>query len=99
VLVAGTDLPLWGMEIDPEEAQQEFMAFNASNSPGGQVQDFLRGAGLGMVADQLADLKLGELLNTPPPGLDEAVAVAKVCVREGMCVSEDEGGGKGGGRT
>jgi hypothetical protein len=42
------------------------------------VQDFMRGMGLGMIADQLADLKLGELLNTPPPGLDEAVAVAKV---------------------
>ena len=34
--------------------------------------------GLGMIADQLADLKLGELLDTPPPGLDEAVAIAKV---------------------
>jgi len=32
-----------------------------------------------MIADQLADLKLGELLDTPPPGLDEAVAIAKVC--------------------
>lgn len=27
---------------------------------------------------QLADLKLGELLDTPPPGLDEAVAISKV---------------------
>jgi hypothetical protein len=34
--------------------------------------------GLGLIADQLADLKLGELLNTPPPGLDEAVAIGKV---------------------
>jgi arsenite-transporting ATPase len=34
--------------------------------------------GLGMVADQLKELKLGELLETPPPGLDEAVAIAKV---------------------
>ena len=34
--------------------------------------------GLGLIADQLADLKLGELLDTPPPGLDEAVAIAKV---------------------
>ena len=34
--------------------------------------------GLGMIANQLADLKLGELLDTPPPGLDEAVAIAKV---------------------
>lgn len=45
----------------------------------GQVQEFMRNMGLGMIADQLADLKLGELLDTPPPGLDEAVAIAKVC--------------------
>ena len=38
----------------------------------------MRNMGLGLVADQLADLKLGELLNTPPPGLNEAVAIAKV---------------------
>lgn len=43
-----------------------------------QASDFLSGMGLGMVADQLKDLKLGELLETPPPGLDEAVAIAKV---------------------
>ena len=42
--------------------------------------DFLKGMGLGMIADQLASLKLGELLDTPPPGLDEAVAIAKVSV-------------------
>ena len=34
--------------------------------------------GLGGLADQLGDLKLGELLDTPPPGLDEAIAIAKV---------------------
>jgi arsenite-transporting ATPase len=33
--------------------------------------------GLGGVADQLGDLKLGELLDTPPPGLDEAIAISK----------------------
>lgn len=38
----------------------------------------MSGMGLGMVADQLKELKLGELLETPPPGLDEAVAIAKV---------------------
>ena len=36
--------------------------------------------GLGMISEQLADLKLGELLDTPPPGLDEAVAIAKAHV-------------------
>lgn len=45
------------------------------------TKDFIKGMGLGMIADQLADLKLGELLDTPPPGLDEAVAIAK----EGTC--------------
>ena len=42
------------------------------------AKDFLGGLGLGMIASQLADLRLGELLDTPPPGLDEAVAIAKV---------------------
>jgi hypothetical protein len=48
----------------------------------------MRGMGLGMVADQLADLKLGELLDTPPPGLDEAVAIAKVKQQQpgGVCI-------------
>ncbi|GFH27320.1 uncharacterized protein HaLaN_25623, partial [Haematococcus lacustris] len=78
VLVQGTDLPLWGLEIDPEEAKAEFMTSSAKNNTGSQVQDFMRGMGMGMIADQLADLKLGELLDTPPPGLDEAVAIAKV---------------------
>ena len=41
------------------------------------AQSMMSGMGLGMVVDQLADLKLGELLDTPPPGLDEAVAIAK----------------------
>ena len=36
------------------------------------------GFGLGGVVEQLADLKLGELLDSPPPGFDEAVAISKV---------------------
>ena len=36
------------------------------------------GFGLGSVVEQLADLKLGELLDSPPPGFDEAVAISKV---------------------
>lgn len=31
-----------------------------------------------MIAQQLKDLSLGELLETPPPGVDEAIAIAKV---------------------
>ncbi|MEW5306530.1 MAG: hypothetical protein WDW36_008988 [Sanguina aurantia] len=78
VLLEGTDLPLWGMEIDPSEAQEEFMSSSASSNTAGQVQEMLKGMGMGMIAEQLADLKLSELLNTPPPGLDEAVAISKV---------------------
>jgi arsenite-transporting ATPase len=69
-LIQGTELPLWGMEIDPEEGKAEFAAFNSTSSTG-QVQDFMRNMGLGLIADQLADLKLGEILETPPPGLGE----------------------------
>ena len=50
------------------------------------TKDFMSGMGLGMIADQLADLKLGELLDTPPPGLDEAVAIAKVCNLHSPCL-------------
>jgi len=78
VPLEGTDLPLWGLEVDPEEATSEFKTYSQESKTGEQVQDFMRGIGMGMVANQLADLKLGELLDTPPPGLDEAVATAKV---------------------
>lgn len=33
---------------------------------------------MGKLMDTLSDLKLDELLSTPPPGLDEAVAISKV---------------------
>lgn len=38
VPVQGTDLPLWGLEIDPEEAKSEFMAYSATNNVGAQVR-------------------------------------------------------------
>jgi arsenite-transporting ATPase len=44
-----------------------------------KTSDFLSGMGLGMLAGPLKDLNLGDLLNTAPPGLDEGVAIAKVC--------------------
>lgn len=33
---------------------------------------------MGGVAEQLRDLRLGELLDSAPPGVDEAVAISKV---------------------
>jgi hypothetical protein len=53
-------------------------AFNDGANASGQAMDMMRSMGMGLLADQLADLKLGELLSTPPPGLDEAAALAKV---------------------
>ncbi|CAI5524899.1 unnamed protein product [Closterium sp. Naga37s-1] len=77
VAVEGTDLPLFAMEIDPEQAREEFRT--ATGKDGGKgVKDFMDSVGLGGWVDQLSELKLGELLDTPPPGLDEAVAIAKV---------------------
>lgn len=42
------------------------------------MKDLMDSMGLGMLADQLRELKLEELVDTPPPGLDEALAISKV---------------------
>uniref|UniRef100_A0A7N0RH93 ArsA/GET3 Anion-transporting ATPase-like domain-containing protein n=1 Tax=Kalanchoe fedtschenkoi TaxID=63787 RepID=A0A7N0RH93_KALFE len=64
-------------QINPEKAREEFR--DASQKNGGTgVKDFMDGMGLGMLVEQLGELKLGELLDTPPPGLDEAIAISKV---------------------
>ena len=77
VAVEGTDGMLFAMEIDPEQSKAEFAAF-ASRDQGKGVKDFMGSMGLGGFVEQLEDLKLGELLETPPPGLDEAIAITKV---------------------
>lgn len=75
--VEGPYSPLFGLEINPERAREEFRS--ASQKSGGTgIKDFMDGMGLGVLADQLGELKLGELLDTPPPGLDEAIAISKV---------------------
>ncbi|KAK4764715.1 hypothetical protein SAY86_025805 [Trapa natans] len=77
VRVEGPDYPLFALEINPEKAREEFRAASQKNGGTG-VKDFMDGMGLGMLVDQLGELKLGELLDTPPPGLDEAIAISKV---------------------
>jgi hypothetical protein len=58
VRVEGTDLPLWGMEIDVEAAKTDLR--EATGRDGGKgVDDFLGSVGLGVVSDQLKDLRLG----------------------------------------
>ncbi|XP_059666052.1 ATPase GET3B-like [Cornus florida] len=77
VPVEGPDSPLFALEINPEKAREEFRYASQKNGGTG-VKDFMDGMGLGMLAEQLGELKLGELLDTPPPGLDEAIAISKV---------------------
>lgn len=77
VPVEGPYSPLFALEINPEKAREEFRS--ASQKSGGTgIKDFMDGMGLGVLAEQLGELKLGELLDTPPPGLDEAIAISKV---------------------
>lgn len=64
VAVEGTDLPLWGMEIDVAAAAEEIRAIGKEGDGANQVDDFLSGLGLGAVADQLKDLRLSKPL--PP---------------------------------
>ncbi|KAK9124215.1 hypothetical protein Sjap_013817 [Stephania japonica] len=77
VPVDGLESPLFALEINPEKAREEFRTASQKNGGTG-VKDFMDSMGLGMLVDQLGELKLGELLDTPPPGLDEALAISKV---------------------
>jgi hypothetical protein len=66
-------------QINPEEAREEFCAL-VSKDGGTGVKDFMDSVGLGAWVGELSELKLGELLDIPPSGLDEAMAISKVCV-------------------
>ncbi|CAL5055856.1 unnamed protein product [Urochloa decumbens] len=76
VQVEGPDAPLFALEINPEKAREEFRTASQKNGGTG-VKDFMDSMGLGVLVEQLGELKLGELLDTPPPGLDEAIAISK----------------------
>ncbi|XP_047316194.1 ATPase GET3B-like [Impatiens glandulifera] len=77
VQVEGPLYPLFALEINPEKARDEFRSANTKDG-GNAVKDMMDGMGLGMIVEQLGELQLGELLDTPPPGLDEAIAISKV---------------------
>ncbi len=68
---------MWGLEIDIEAAKEDLRGLGKGDN-GKEFDDFLDGMGLGGVTDQLKKLRLGEILDTPPPGIDEAAAIAKV---------------------
>lgn len=42
------------------------------------LNEYLDKLGLGLLTQQLKDLDLGDLMDTPPPGVDEAIAISKV---------------------
>ncbi|XP_047317179.1 ATPase GET3B-like [Impatiens glandulifera] len=75
VHVQGTESPLYALEINPEKAKEELMS--AAQRQGG-IKNMMDGMGLGALAEQLEELKIGELLDNPPPGMDEAIAISKV---------------------
>ncbi|KAJ0841355.1 putative arsenite-transporting ATPase [Helianthus annuus] len=75
VPIRGLDSPLFGLEINPEKTKEDFRYASQNN---GGVKNIMDSMGLGIVAEQLGELKLAELLDTPPPGLDEAIAISKV---------------------
>ncbi|XP_023753092.1 ATPase GET3B [Lactuca sativa] len=77
VPIQGLDSPLFGLEINLEKTKEDYRSASQNNDGAG-VKDFMGSMGLGMVAEQLGELKLAELLDTPPPGLDEAIAILKV---------------------
>ncbi|KAK4286430.1 hypothetical protein QN277_002987 [Acacia crassicarpa] len=77
VPVEGVDSLLYALEINPEKSMEEFQAAS-QNVDGGGLKNVMESMGLGMIANQLGDLKLEELLHTIPPGTDEIVAISKV---------------------
>jgi arsenite/tail-anchored protein-transporting ATPase len=78
-VASSSEMPLWGMEIELQQARQELRDLMAGGGAD-EFNSFLDNLGLGVVSEQLKDLNLGELLDTPPPGVDEAVAISKVCM-------------------
>jgi arsenite/tail-anchored protein-transporting ATPase len=52
VPLTGTELPIWGMEIDPEDAREELRRL-AADDGGEEAWDMMSSVGLGSVAEQL----------------------------------------------
>jgi hypothetical protein len=62
VAVEGTELPLWGMEIDVERAKAELRELGQAGASGSsKVEDCMSGVGLGALQEQLKDLRLSAL--------------------------------------
>ncbi|XP_058729768.1 ATPase GET3B-like [Vicia villosa] len=77
VPVEGVSSPLYALEINPDKSMDEFRTAGQKLGGGG-AKSLMQSMGLGAIADQLGELKLEELLHTPPPGTDEIIAITKV---------------------
>lgn len=65
------------MEIDIDQAREDIReSVNRENSI--SIDRMMSDVGLGLLSEQFKDLNLGELLDNPPPGTDEALAISKV---------------------
>ncbi|KAL7189473.1 hypothetical protein ACSBR1_039173 [Camellia fascicularis] len=79
VPVHGLDSPLYALEINSNKAREEFRTAGQKHSGSG-VRDPIDSMGLEILAEQLGELKLDEMLDTPQPGLNEAIAISKACI-------------------
>ena len=81
VAVEGTELPLWGMEIDVERAKAELRELGQAGAGGSsKVDDFMSGVGLGALQEQLKDLRLSAHRHAAPvcPGQHQLVLIVGV---------------------
>jgi len=73
VQILGT-LSVYAMEVDPDRALQEWkQKFEQNKQMAGSIGSAMGAMGMGDVADGL-----GSVLEQPPPGIDEIVAITKV---------------------
>ncbi|WJX50194.1 ATPase get3b, variant 3 [Trifolium repens] len=79
VPVEGVSSPLYALEINPDKSMEEFRTAGQKLGGGG-AKSLMQSMGLGAIADQLGELKLEEMLHTPPPGTDEIIAITKACI-------------------
>ncbi|XP_057782565.1 ATPase GET3B-like [Salvia miltiorrhiza] len=76
VPVQGVDSPLYALELNPEKEREELSSRGQHDE--GAVRNVMDSMGFGGLVGKMGDLKLEELLDTPPPGLDEVIAISKV---------------------
>ncbi|PNY04275.1 arsenical pump-driving ATPase-like protein [Trifolium pratense] len=79
VPVEGVSSPLYALEINPDKSMEEFRTAGQKLGGGG-AKSLMQSMGLGAIAGQLGELKLEEMLHTPPPGTDEIIAITKACI-------------------